>query len=97
MNNDNDTVNINKVERIVRVAIGILIFYLGTQVTNIKNLFDTGYYMPPSAKYLFARIIALSPNIFRIIGWSVGFVLIFTGINGFCPFYKLFHINTNKK
>jgi len=97
MNNDNDIVNINKVERIVRVAIGILTFYLGIQVTNIKNLFDAGYYMSPSTKYLFARIIALSPNIFRIIGWSVGFILIFTGINGFCPFYKLFHINTNKK
>jgi hypothetical protein len=92
----NNTLNINKVERIARVGIGILIFYLGTQVTNIKNLFDAGYYISPSAKYLFARIIASSPNIFRITGWFIGFVLIFTGINGFCPFYKLFHVNTNK-
>jgi len=94
---DEEAVNISSTERIIRVGLGVLLFYFGTQVGNIVSLFNTGYYMPYTMKYSFIRIVNSSPDTFRIIGWFVGFVLIFTGINGFCPFYKIFHINTNRR
>lgn len=94
---DEEAININPVERIIRGIIGGLLFYLGTEVSSIVALFNSSYYTKHSIGYSFARVIASSPDTFRIIGWFVGFVLIFTGINGFCPFYKMLHINTNKK
>ncbi len=94
---DEEAININSIERIIRVIVGALLFYFGTEVSNIVALFNSSYYTNHSIGYSLARIVSSSPDTFRVIGWFVGFVLIFTGINGFCPFYKMFHINTNKK
>ncbi len=94
---DEEATNINPIERIIRGIVGALLFYFGTEVSNIVALLSSSYYTKHSIGYSFACIVASSPDTFRIIGWFVGFVLIFTGINGFCPFYKMLHLNTNRK
>jgi len=89
--------NLSPIERIIRVAIGLLLFYFGLKVSTISEMFGSGYYQNGTISFLFANIIAIYQNIFRISGWFLGFVLVFTGANGFSPTYKLLHINTDRK
>ena len=97
MVSDEDAVNLHPVERIVRVGLGALLLWFGAQVGVIEGLFKTSYYTNGTIKYAFASVISSHPDFFRIASWFLGFVLIFTGANGFCPFYKILHINTNRR
>ncbi len=81
--------NLTPVERILRVAIGILLFYAALRVSTTAGLYESGYYTEGTALYKIAAIVYRERNIARIIGWFLGFVLIFTGANGFSPTYKL--------
>ncbi len=96
MNRENTDINLHPVERIIRVGLGALLLWLGTEVNTLMDLLRTSYYTQGSFKYSFASAISTHPDLFRILGWTLGFILIFTGANGFCPFYKILHINTNK-
>lgn len=97
MVDDEEAVNLHPIERIIRVGLGALLLYFGTKVSIIVALLNSSYYTPGTIKYTFAKVIASMPNIWRIFGWTAGFILLFTGANGFCPVYKLLHINTNKR
>ncbi len=97
MVNDEEAINLHPIERIARVGLGALLLYFGTQVSIITALLNSSYYKPGTIKYIFAKIVASMPNTWRIFGWTLGFILLFTGANGFCPIYKLLRVNTNKK
>ncbi len=97
MVSEEDAININPIERITRVGLGALLFYMGIEVPYISALYTSHYYNSGTIGYIFTKIIASSPSTWQIFGWTLGFILIFTGANGFCPIYKLLHINTNKK
>jgi len=92
-----ENTNLCPIERIIRVAIGLLLFYFGVKVSTITQLFSSGYYQNGTALFFLASIVSKYQSLFRILGWFLGFVLIFTGANGFSPVYKLLHINTNRK
>lgn len=94
---DDESINLSPIERIIRVAVGLLLFYFGFRVSAIAAQFSTGYNQNGSLIFNIASIITRYQNIFTILGWFLGFVLVFTGANGFCPTYKLLHINTNRK
>ena len=96
MISDEDDVNLHPIERILRVGLGALLLWFGTEVNIIAALFQSSYYRQGTFKYIFASVVSIHPDFYRVIGWTLGFILIFTGANGFCPFYKVFHINTNK-
>jgi hypothetical protein len=89
--------NLSPIERIIRVAIGLLLFYFGLKVSTISEMFGSGYYQNGTISFTIASTISKYQNLFRISGWFLGFVLVFTGANGFSPTYKLLHINSNKK
>lgn len=97
MVNEEDAININPIERIIRVGLGALLFYMGVEVPYIRALYLSQYYKPGTIMSVLTKIIASSPSTWQIFGWTLGFILIFTGANGFCPIYKLLHINTNFK
>ena len=94
---DEDKINLNPIERIARVGLGALLLWFGTNVSNILDLVRTSYYTRGTIKYSLALAVSAHPDLFRILGWTLGFILIFTGANGFCPFYKILKINTNRK
>ena len=94
---DGESINLCPVERIIRIILGLLLFYFGLKISTISELVNNGCYQNGTISFLFANIIARYQNIFRILGWFLGFVLVFTGANGFSPTYKLLHINTNRR
>ncbi len=93
---DDEIVNLHPIERIIRVVVGALLLWFGSEVNIIAELFQSAYYRQGTFKYIFASIVSTHPDLYRVLGWTLGFILIFTGANGFCPFYKVLHINTNK-
>ncbi len=95
MVNDEDAINLHPIERIIRVGLGALLLYFGTKISIIVALLNSGYYTQGGIKYTFAKIVATMPDTFRIFGWTLGFIMLFTGANGFCPVYHLLHVNTN--
>ncbi len=97
MINEEESVNLHPIERIIRVGLGALLLYFGSKVGTIIALLNTGYYQTGTLKFRFAQIIASMPDTWRIFGWTLGFILLFTGANGFCPFYKILKVNTNRK
>ncbi len=94
---ENENINLSPIERIIRVAIGLLLFYFGLKVSTVSEMFSSGYYQNGTISFTIASTITRYQNLLRISGWFLGFILIFTGANGFCPIYNLLHINSNKK
>jgi hypothetical protein len=94
---DEDIINLNPIERIIRVGIGALLLYMGVEVPYIRVLYLSQCYKPGTIMSALTKIIASAPSTWQIFGWTLGFILIFTGANGFCPIYKILYINTNFK
>jgi len=71
--------NISKVESIVRIITGVVIFVLGYKISDFVSAYLTGYY-PQNSIYFF---IFKFHNLLQILLFFVGFVLAFTGITRF--------------
>ncbi|MFU2157870.1 MULTISPECIES: YgaP family membrane protein [Caldisericum] len=78
--------NINTIESIIRVALGVFIFFVGYEITDFVGKYESGGF-PHSNFYGF---VFKFHNPLQVLLFFVGFVLFLTGITGFCPFKKLF-------
>ncbi len=94
---NDETTNLSKTERVVRVIIGIVVFVFGIEINNISGLSESGYFVQGSLKFVIASNINHFRNAYRVLAWFLGFVLFFTGSTGFCPIYKIIRRRGAKK